>query len=141
MNTTPPTDTDRLNWLETHPFSAYRARDPEHNLLEDHFTLVDEDAGRKHGRRGIVHNTFRECIDEAIATSTPARPEHQLRVIAEKNELEQKATKLSDFIGNSPLFETLDADEQERLRVQNDLMWQYFEVLTARIAAFPFQAT
>lgn len=31
----------------------------------------------------------------------------------------------------------LDAAEQERLKEQNDVMWQYSEILGARIAAFP----
>jgi hypothetical protein len=137
MNTpTPPTDTDRLNWLETHPFMAYRTRDEEDGKLFEHFTLVDEDDGRQAGRRGIVHDTLRECIDEAILFSAPIRPEYQQRVLDEKAELDKKANKLSDFIGMSPLFESLDPAEQERLKVQNDIMWQYSEVLGARIAAF-----
>lgn len=61
---------------------------------------------------------------------------HQFRVVEEKTELDTKATALSNFIGHSPLFETLDAAEQERLKVQNDIMWQYSEILGARIAAF-----
>ena len=62
--------------------------------------------------------------------------EYQKRVIAEKADLDARATKLSDFIGFSPTFEKLDPEEQERMKVQNDLMWQLSEVLGARIAAF-----
>ena len=36
---------------------------------------------------------------------------HQQRVIDEKKELDDKATKLSQFIGTNPMFETLDAEE------------------------------
>ena len=61
---------------------------------------------------------------------------HQQRVVDEKTELDKKATALSDLIGNSPIFETLDPDEQERLKEQNDIMWQYSEILGKRIAAF-----
>lgn len=61
---------------------------------------------------------------------------HQQRVVDEKTELDTKANALSNFIGHSPIFATLDAAEQERLKVQNDLMWQYSEVLGARITAF-----
>ncbi|MFI8748786.1 crAss001_48 related protein [Vreelandella lionensis] len=61
---------------------------------------------------------------------------HQQRVVDEKNELDKKAKALSDFIGNSPVFETLDPEEQERMKVQNDIMWQYSEILGQRIAAF-----
>jgi len=61
---------------------------------------------------------------------------HQQRVIDEKNELDAKAKALSDFIGNNPLFESIDFNEQERMRIQNDIMWQYSEILAERIKNF-----
>lgn len=61
---------------------------------------------------------------------------HQQRVVDEKEDLDKKATALSAFIGTSPIFETLDPAEQERLKEQNDVMWRYSEILGARIAAF-----
>lgn len=61
---------------------------------------------------------------------------HQQRVIQERDELKAKATALSEFIGNNPVFETIDVDEQERLKEQCEIMWQYFEILERRIAAF-----
>ena len=61
---------------------------------------------------------------------------HQQRVVDEKAALDEKATALSNFIGTSPIFETLDQEEQERLKEQNDVMWQYSEILGKRIAAF-----
>lgn len=65
------TDTMRLDWLESNPFAAYRDRDPDGGKLYSHFTLVDEDAGRRNGRRGIVKDSLREAIDEAIKGTTP----------------------------------------------------------------------
>ena len=62
---------------------------------------------------------------------------HQQRVVDEKKELDVKAVALSNFIGLSPIFETLDSVEQARLREQNEVMRQYSEILGARIAAFP----
>lgn len=62
--------------------------------------------------------------------------QHQQRVIDEKVELDKKTKALSEFIGLSDVFETLDPAEQERLKEQNDVMWQYSEILGARIAAF-----
>jgi len=61
---------------------------------------------------------------------------HQQRVVDEKTELDTKAKALSQFIGHSPIFETLPAVEQELLKEQNDVMWKYSEILGARIAAF-----
>jgi hypothetical protein len=60
---------------------------------------------------------------------------HQQRVVDEKKELDEKASKLSDFIGLNPMFDKIDSEEQERLKEQNDIMWQYSEVLGRRIAA------
>ena len=61
---------------------------------------------------------------------------HQQRVVEEKTELDKKASALSNFIGTSPVFDTLDPAEQERLREQCEVMWQYSEILGERIAAF-----
>jgi len=68
--------------------------------------------------------------------NTSGFPPHQQRVVDEKTELDKKAIALSNFIGNSPIFDTLDAAEQERMKEQNDVMWQYSEILGARIVAF-----
>lgn len=63
-------------------------------------------------------------------------PPHQQRVVTEKAELDKKAHALSQFIGHSQIFDTLDPAEQERMKEQNDVMWQYSEILGKRIAAF-----
>ena len=61
---------------------------------------------------------------------------HQQRVVDEKTELDIKAKALSNFIGNNPVFADVDAEEQERLKEQCEIMWQYSEILGQRIAAF-----
>lgn len=62
--------------------------------------------------------------------------DYQLRVIDEKEELDKKAKALSQFIGLNSTFETLDEDEQERLKEQCEIMWLYSEILGKRIKAF-----
>ena len=62
---------------------------------------------------------------------------YQQRVIDEKTDIEAKVNKLNDFIGYNPAFDKIDPAEQERMKEQNDIMWQYVEVLGRRIAAFP----
>ena len=59
---------------------------------------------------------------------------YQQRVIDEKAELDRKAQALTTFIGFNPIFDTLDSEEQER--EQCEIMWQYSDILGARIAAF-----
>lgn len=70
-----------------------------------------------------------------MSNTTQLQP-HQQRVVDEKAELDKKATALSTFIGENPIFGTIDAAEQERLKEQCELMWEYSEILGARIAAF-----
>lgn len=57
------TDKERLDWLDTHQFTAYRDRDPEHGTLSDHAVIVNESApGSRRGHTG----TIREAIDSAM---------------------------------------------------------------------------
>mgnify|MGYP001618052627 CR=1 FL=1 len=65
---------------------------------------------------------------------------HQQRVIDEKQELDERAKKLSDFIGMNSAFTKLDPAEQERMKEQCEIMWEYSEILGRRIAAFPVES-
>lgn len=80
-----------------------------------------------------------DVAHENIATEKEMNMElqpYQQQVVNEKAELDLKAQTLSAFIKYSDIFPTLDPAEQERLKEQNDVMWQYSEILGARIAAF-----
>lgn len=59
----------------------------------------------------------------------------QQRVIDEKNDLDEKITKLDEFIGTD-IFYKLFLSEQDRLLEQLALMQSYSEVLGERIAEF-----
>ena len=86
---------------------------------------------------GVNYNRVQEMVNEILTPSvvSPALP-HQQRVVDEKTELDAKAKALSDFIGKSDIFQTLNAAEQDRLKEQNGIMWQYSEILGKRIEAF-----
>ncbi len=60
---------------------------------------------------------------------------HQQRVVEEKKELDIKGNALSRFINESPIFQTLDTEEQDRLTAQQDVMWQYSKILGERLVA------
>ncbi len=60
----------------------------------------------------------------------------QNRVIEEKEDLLTKAQALSQFIGLNPEFENIPEEEQERLKEQCEVMWEYLEILEKRIKAF-----
>jgi len=62
---------------------------------------------------------------------------HQLRVVEEKKQLDEKIEALYDFIVVfQGFFETFPKDEQERLKRQLEIMKQYSEILEERIKHF-----
>lgn len=61
--------------------------------------------------------------------------EYQERVVEEKKELDSKLKRLMVFI-RGPIFQTIDAEEQERLTRQSKLMDMYSGVLAERISEF-----
>lgn len=60
---------------------------------------------------------------------------HQQRVVTERDELAERLSKLFAFF-SSPVFASLDAAEQTRLRCQARFMDGYLLVLNDRIEAF-----
>lgn len=61
---------------------------------------------------------------------------YQKKVLQKRAELKEKAASLSNFIGTSLVFEELHPKEQELLKEQCEIMWEYYEVLTNRIELF-----
>jgi hypothetical protein len=109
--------------------------------LTDVLGLVADAQGltqhHKPTRKGGRFQRAGRSLAERQEMSITLQPQpHQQRVVDEKTELDTKATALSKFIGESTIFPALDAAEQERLKEQCELMWQYSEILGARIAAF-----
>ena len=60
---------------------------------------------------------------------------HQLRVIEEKNELDQKLNALLIFM-DGEVFQSLSAIDQSLLVIQSNLMASYSTVLKSRIDLF-----
>lgn len=72
----------------------------------------------------------------AVKPAVSSIPQHQLRVIDEKFDLDGRASKLKAFF-DTETFRTLDMPEQIRLRAQHVAMLEYSSILTERIVAFP----
>lgn len=60
---------------------------------------------------------------------------HQQRVLDERNALEEKITKLDEFLSGT-LIETLPEEDQELLAMQQTAMIQYIYFLDQRIKRF-----
>lgn len=62
---------------------------------------------------------------------------HQQRVVDEKNELDEKLTKLRAFCSQvGGIFDSLPTEEKQRLTEQEGHMAAYSDVLGRRISAF-----
>ena len=61
---------------------------------------------------------------------------HQLRVLEELRELNNKLVSLRGFIATSPAFQQLDMYEQRRMKRQADAMDEYARILQERIEAW-----
>lgn len=60
---------------------------------------------------------------------------HEQRVVAEYDELFEKANKLGDFIGND-IYDKLDEEDQKLLLDQLSAMTEYILILEKRIKRF-----
>lgn len=63
-------------------------------------------------------------------------PPFQQRVVAERDELQDRAQKLDVFVNHTPSFVSVEPQEQERLKQQLSLQQQLLIVLNDRIAHF-----
>lgn len=61
---------------------------------------------------------------------------HQQRVVDEKIDLDTKIKALAQFIGSSPIFNSLCAEERSDLLAQLDIMDRYSGLLGKRIGRF-----
>lgn len=62
--------------------------------------------------------------------------DYQKRVVEEKAELDEKLSKLTDFVRSDFFSEEVNALEQARLVNQRKAMQSYSDILGERIAAF-----
>lgn len=60
---------------------------------------------------------------------------HEQRVVDERNELNEKITKLHDFFKN-PIFQKLPEEDKNLLNEQSEIMMNYSDVLLKRINRF-----
>lgn len=60
---------------------------------------------------------------------------HQVRVVEEKKDLDEKREKLLQFF-NTPTFRKLPQSEKTLLRLQHSIMGIYSDILNQRIAGF-----
>ena len=60
-------------------------------------------------------------------------PAHVQRMIDEHRDIEQRLTKLTEFIDNNPNFNGLEIEERKRLKHQRISMNEYFNILDERL--------
>lgn len=110
------------------------------NLFEQQ---LPEGAEKSAGMRKLLEAKdcfVRAALDAPKPTATSTLQPHQQRVVDEKRDLDERATKLDAFFA-TPIFTGLDTSEQGRLREQLGYMRNYSDILGERIAAFAKRVT
>lgn len=62
--------------------------------------------------------------------------QYQKRVISERNLLREDIRKLESFLNTGSRPYSVDASEEERLRIQATVMGRYLQILNERIGAW-----
>ena len=73
---------------------------------------------------------------ERSNSMTTEKSPFQQRVIDEKDQNDKRLEALGLFIASNPIFQTLDQEEQKRLKRQHELMTELSSVLGERIQNF-----
>jgi hypothetical protein len=81
---------------------------------------------------GVDTSSLPQAEDSADAMYPP----HIQRVMDERMELENRKTKLEDFIADNPIFKTLSGEERDRMIRQQKAMQEYHSILEERITGF-----
>ncbi|WP_260863384.1 crAss001_48 related protein [Citrobacter sp. Marseille-Q6884] len=61
---------------------------------------------------------------------------HQQRVVCESEELQEKITKLENFVSTNPAYQKMQTDDRVLLSAQLAAMTAYNRILQARIMKF-----
>lgn len=123
-------------------YNAYRGwiTPADENPSEDGYLVEYLDGGKPNHERhaGYISWSPKDVFDRTYRLSSGVMLEHQKRVIAERDELDERTAKLGLFVATSPEFPGLPAGERELLNKQLSCMRMYLEILNQRIAAWSF---
>lgn len=111
---------------------------PIGELAEKLEALLPDGPEKSAGMRKLLEakDCFVRCALDMPEQTVGTVPPHQQRVIEEKAARDGEISRLAVFIDTNPVFATLPADEQARLRRQLDVMRELSVILSERIAAF-----
>lgn len=109
-----------------------------------HSSCVDpknynEDLGMEYAMEEVINNLWShlgfvlQWSKYGLKPREEALPPHVQRMVKEHKELEERLTKLVEFIDNNPNFNSLEIEEQERLKNQRIVMDEYFHILIERL--------
>ena len=101
-------------------------------------SLLPDGPEKSAGMRKLLEakDCFVRCALDMPEPAASTVPAHQQRVLDEKAARDGEISRLDAFINANPVFATLPADEQARLRRQLDVMRELSVILGERIANF-----
>lgn len=122
-------------------YNAYRGWQvpTDENPADEGYLVEYEDGGKSNhpDHKGYISWSPKDVFERAYKlVQYQELPPYQQRVYAEAEELTDRLNKLTDFVQKNPVFQTLPAAEQGRMKRQGLLMAALLSVLTERIDAF-----
>lgn len=107
----------------------------DHHSLIRHF--LTKTRATRPPPRILNPKTTTEIYQNLMTPATyPTLLPHQLRVVEERMQLDERRTALNEFIYRNDMYWTLPNDERDRLVQQLDIMNRYSLILAARIWAW-----
>lgn len=104
-------------------------------MLEEGYKVVYEDGYTSWSPKEVFEKAYMKIQATLPVISKELLP-HQERVVIETKELDDKITKLDEFIMNNPIFKNLSEEDQNLMIQQVRSMQYYFGILVERINKF-----
>lgn len=116
-------------------FEGYRLSQALHEARQGTASAALKQIRAVLGVKNLPERLIGPAQIKACQASAEGYTPHQVRVIHEKAELDDKAASLARFF-ETKIFEVLPDDERDRLKAQWSAMGVYSSILADRIAAF-----
>lgn len=130
MKTAPVTLSEALDVIRSQHAALLAFRHPEFSLIKDGSEGAFDDQ-----IKAVLALSAPLILADRSAEESGILP-YVRRVLAEKMENDSRISALDSFIDPNPVFATLPADEQARLKRQLDVMHELSSILGERIANF-----
>lgn len=122
--------------LNMKPFIGIQKVTASNKVYTDKYFIKSEDDVEYIMSEESFNEVFKEPKTLKHIINKDLKLPHQIRVLNEAKELEDRVSKLNEFVTYNDLFLSLSKDEQDRLQKQLLAMIYYLTILVERISNF-----